>query len=79
MSISIVLYAFIATVIGGMGSLHGSVMGGLLVGTVSSFLQAYLPLEARPFRDAFLFAMVILLLSVRPSGLLRVRSLEERV
>ena len=79
MGLGIVLYAFIATVIGGMGSLTGSVIGGIAVGMVSSFLQAYLPPDARPFRDAFLFGLVVLLLVVRPSGLVRVKGIEERV
>jgi branched-chain amino acid transport system permease protein len=79
MGLGVVLYAFIATVIGGMGSLTGSVIGGLAVGVTSSFLQAYLPAEARPFRDAFLFGLVVLLLVVRPSGLIRVKGIEERV
>ena len=79
MGVSVVLFAFISTVIGGMGSLTGAVIGGLLVGITSSFLQAYLPPDARVFRDAFLFAFVILILLVRPNGVMRVRALEERV
>jgi branched-chain amino acid transport system permease protein len=79
MGLGVVLYAFIATVIGGMGSLTGAVIGGLAVGVTSSFLQAYLPADARPFRDAFLFGFVVLLLVVRPSGLIRVKGIEERV
>lgn len=79
MGLGVVLYAFIATVIGGMGSLTGSVLGGVAVGMASSFLQAYLPPDARPFRDAFLFGLVVLLLVVRPSGLVKVKGIEERV
>lgn len=79
MGVSIVLYAFIATVVGGMGSLTGAVVGALLVGMAGSFLQAYLPLDARPFRDAFLFGLVIAVLVARPSGLFKVKAFEERV
>jgi len=79
MGVSIVLFAFISTVIGGMGSLSGAVIGGMLVGIASSFLQAYLPDDVRVFRDAFLFGLVILTLLVRPNGIMRVRALEERV
>ncbi|MGY4238310.1 branched-chain amino acid transport system permease protein [Bradyrhizobium sp. USDA 4449] len=75
----IVLYAFIATVLGGMGSLSGAVLGALSVGIASSFLQAYLPLEVRSFRDAFLFGLVVLVLAVRPSGLIKVAAFQERV
>ncbi|CAI2931830.1 branched-chain amino acid ABC transporter permease [Aminobacter niigataensis] len=70
MGVMPVIIAFFATVIGGMGSLVGAVLGGFLVGMVSQLLQAYLPGEAREFRDAFLFAFTILILIVRPNGLI---------
>ena len=63
------LVAFIATVVGGMGSLSGAVAAGLGIGGVSALLQAGLPAEARAFRDAFLYAAVILVLLFRPQGL----------
>jgi branched-chain amino acid transport system permease protein len=65
----IMLVAFIATVVGGMGSLSGAVAAGLGIGAVSALLQAGLPAEARPFRDAFLYGAVILVLLFRPQGL----------
>lgn len=65
----IMLIAFIATVVGGMGSLSGAVAAGLGIGAVSALLQAGLPAEARPFRDAFLYGGVILVLLFRPQGL----------
>lgn len=79
LGINLVLFAFIATVIGGMGSLTGAVAGGFVVGFLSTFLQTYLPEEARAFRDAFLFGAIIIVLLVRPTGIMRVRALEERV
>jgi branched-chain amino acid transport system permease protein len=79
MGINVVLFAFISTVIGGMGSLTGAVIGGLLVGITSSFLQAYLPADIRLFRDALLFLLVIVVLLVRPNGIVRVSALDERV
>ena len=79
MATDLVIFAFIATVVGGMGSLPGAVLGGLLVGTASSLLQAYLPDDIRAFRDVFVFLFVILLLLVRPSGLIRLKQFEERV
>jgi len=79
MGVNVVLFAFVSTVVGGMGSLPGAVFGGLLVGMATSFLQAYLPADIRPFRDAFVFGFVILLLLVRPSGLIRVKALEQRI
>lgn len=79
MGVNLVIFGFIATVIGGMGSLSGSVIGGMAVGMASTFMQAYLPPDARAFRDAFVFALVILFLLLRPSGIVKVRALEERV
>jgi branched-chain amino acid transport system permease protein len=74
-----VIYAFFATVIGGMGSLTGAALGGFIVGFTSQVLQALLPDTLRPFRDAFVFAVVILILLFRPHGLLALRSSMERV
>ena len=53
----------------GMGSLHGAVLGGFLLGALTVALQASLPLELRPYRDAFVFAVVLAVLVVRPQGL----------
>ncbi len=74
-----VIYAFFATVIGGMGSLPGAALGGFIVGFSSQVLQAILPEALRPFRDAFVFGMVILILLWRPQGLLIPVSRAERV
>ncbi|WP_440997568.1 branched-chain amino acid ABC transporter permease [Arhodomonas sp. SL1] len=74
-----VVYGFFATVIGGMGSLPGAALGGFLVGVISVLLQAYLPVDLRPFRDAGVFAVVILILLVRPQGLIVTRAARERV
>jgi branched-chain amino acid transport system permease protein len=77
--VQIVIIAFVATVIGGLGNLTGAALGGFLVGFVSTLLQALLPDELRPFREAFLFAVVILVLLFRPQGLLPAKNLRERV
>ena len=74
-----VIYAFFATVIGGMGSLPGAALGGFLVGAASVLLQSYLPTDLRPFRDAGVFTLVILTLLWRPSGLIATSSNRERV
>lgn len=74
-----IVYAFFATVIGGMGSLPGAVLGGFIVGIFSVLLQAYLPPELRPFRDAGVFLLVILILLVRPQGLIVTSAAKERV
>ncbi|MDF1722588.1 MAG: branched-chain amino acid ABC transporter permease [Minwuia sp.] len=79
MGVSLMLFAFIATVIGGMGSLVGAVVGGFAVGAVSILLQTFLPSEMRVFRDVFVFAIVIFILLVRPQGLVMSRASRERV
>jgi branched-chain amino acid transport system permease protein len=79
LGIPLAITAFVATVIGGLGSLPGAVAGGFLVGIVSTLLQAFLPADLRPFREAFLFVAVILVLLVRPNGLFPARGMRERV
>ncbi len=75
----IMLVAFIATVIGGLGSLPGAVAAGFLIGATSVLLQAFLPLDARLFRDAFLYTLVIIVLLLRPQGLFVLSSAKPRV
>lgn len=75
----IMLVGFIATVMGGMGSLSGAVVAGLGLGLASALLQAGLPAELRPFRDAFLYGLVILVLLFRPQGLFAPANAKPRV
>jgi branched-chain amino acid transport system permease protein len=70
MGVAPVLVGFVATVIGGMGSLVGAALGGFLLGFVTVAFQNWLPLELRPFRDAFAFGLVIAILVFRPQGIL---------
>jgi branched-chain amino acid transport system permease protein len=79
MGISLMLFAFISTVIGGIGSLIGAVLGGYLVGVASSLMQVFLPSDMRSFRDVFVFLFVILILLARPQGLFRSSKTRERV
>jgi len=79
MGSSLVLVAFVATIIGGMGSLSGAALGGFLLGALTVALQVLLPESLRPYRDAFLYGAVIVILVVRPGGLVAVRSALERV
>jgi branched-chain amino acid transport system permease protein len=79
MGASIMLMAFIATVIGGLGSLAGAVLAGFLLGAASVIMQVVLPVDARPFRDAFVYGAVILVLLFRPQGLIAARGTKERV
>ncbi len=79
MGVPLALFAFVAVVVGGMGSLVGAVVGGFVIGIIVTMLQAYLPPDLRAFRDAFAFAFVILVLLVRPAGIVPSRSTFERV
>ncbi|WP_062204759.1 branched-chain amino acid ABC transporter permease [Aureimonas sp. AU12] len=79
MGLPLALFAFVAVVVGGMGSLVGAVVGGFVIGIIVTMLQAYLPPDLRAFRDAFAFAFVILVLLVRPAGLVPARTTFERV
>jgi branched-chain amino acid transport system permease protein len=74
-----VLVAFIATVLGGMGSMRGAVLGGLALGVITVALQAYLPVELRYYRDAFAYSAVIAVLLLRPQGLFVAASVRTRV
>jgi branched-chain amino acid transport system permease protein len=71
-----VLKAFIASVIGGLGSLGGAVLGGFVLAFIEVALEVTLPDGALPFRDAFALLAVIVILYFKPQGLLSRR--EER-
>jgi branched-chain amino acid transport system permease protein len=68
--VSAVLIAFIATIVGGLGSLQGAVVAGLGLGAVTVALQELLPAGLVPYRDAFVFVVVLLTLILRPQGLI---------
>ena len=69
-----VLIAFVATIIGGLGSLTGAVYGGYFLGVVTVVLQVALPLSLRPYRDAFVYLAVIFVLLLRPQGIVVLRT-----
>ena len=73
------IIAFVAVVVGGVGSLSGAAVGGLLFGALTVGLQVALPDELKPYRDAFVFAVVITILLVRPQGLMPPAYAKERV
>jgi branched-chain amino acid transport system permease protein len=66
--------AFVAAVIGGIGSIPGAIVGGLILGLVESILPWGLEqlgwAEARAWKDAIAFAVLIVVLLVKPTGLL---------
>ena len=73
------LVAFVATVIGGMRSLLGAVVGGYIYGILFSLIGVLLPQVLLEFREAFMFVIVILILLFRPEGLIRGANSSRRV
>lgn len=69
MGLTPLLFAFVAAVIGGIGSLKGAVAGGLAVGFVEVALRTWLPNDMTSFTPALLFLAVAVLLAVRPRGM----------
>jgi branched-chain amino acid transport system permease protein len=61
------LKAFVAAVVGGIGNLRGAVFGGLLIGLTEFLGVGYLSSD---YRDAYVFAILILVLLIRPQGIL---------
>jgi len=61
------LKAFVAAVFGGIGNLGGAVLGGFLIGVVETLVVGYV---SPTYRDAVAFAVLILILLLRPAGLL---------
>jgi branched-chain amino acid transport system permease protein len=72
------VFGFIGTAVGGIGSLAGAVAGGYLLGILTEVLQASLPSNLVPYRDAFVFSAVFFLLVFRPQGLFGA-NVQERV
>lgn len=68
------LKAFIAAVLGGIGSIPGAMLGGLLIG----FTEATASYFVSTYRDAVVFAVLVVVLLVRPAGILG-RGLVEKV
>lgn len=79
MGVPLAIAGFVGTVLGGMGSLWGAMLGGLTLGIASTFLQALLPPELRAMRDAFLYGFVVFVLLFRPQGLFASSKTLERV
>jgi branched-chain amino acid transport system permease protein len=61
------LKAFTAAVLGGIGSIPGAVLGGLIMGQAEIMTVAYVTSD---FRDAVAFGILIIVLLLRPTGLL---------
>jgi branched-chain amino acid transport system permease protein len=68
------LKGFTAAVVGGIGSIPGAMLGGLIVGLVEQWAQGYLNGN---WSDLFVFGILIVFMLVRPTGLLGARAINK--
>jgi len=68
------LKAFVAAVLGGIGIIPGAMVGGIIMGVAESLVSGFL---SSTYRDAVAFAILIIILLVKPTGLLGKRSVEK--
>ncbi|MBU9725140.1 branched-chain amino acid ABC transporter permease [Diplocloster modestus] len=66
--------AFVAAVLGGIGSVPGAMIGGILLGIIESISKAYISTE---LADAIVFGVLVVVLLVKPSGLMGKNSTEK--
>ena len=68
------LKAFVAAVLGGVGNLPGAALGGIIIGVTETLVSGYI---SSTYRDAIAFGVLILILLVKPSGLLGKKEVEK--
>src|SRR5579871_1711328 len=68
------LKAFTAAVVGGIGSIPGAMIGGLLIGLCESFSASYVSSE---YTDLIVFGILIATMLLRPTGILGQRALQK--
>ncbi len=61
------LKAFVAAVFGGIGIIPGALIGGITIGVIETMVSGY---GSSLYKDAVAFAILILVLLIKPSGLL---------
>jgi len=71
---AILIKAFSASVIGGLSSIPGVIAGGLLIGIFEGFVGSYI---TTAYKDVFAFAILIIVLMVRPTGILGKAQIEK--
>ena len=68
------LKAFVAAVLGGIGNLPGAALGGVIIGVTETLVAGYI---SSTYRDAIAFGILIIILLVKPSGLLGKKEIEK--
>jgi len=66
--------AFVAAVLGGIGSIPGAMLGGIILGIIESLSKAYISTQ---LADAIVFGVLVIVLLVKPSGLLGKKKTEK--
>ena len=66
MGVNILLPSFVVVVVGGLGSLEGAIISGIIIGIFSSFVSLFAP----AYTDVAIFFIMALVLIVKPRGLL---------
>ncbi len=77
--LTIMIPALIGVVVGGMDRLVTATLGGFFIGFATSMLGSYLPAESRVFLESIVFALVIVVLLIKPNGLFSRRAAVQRV
>ena len=72
----VLIKGFVATIIGGFGSIYGAILGGVVLGVLESLLSVYVSTQ---FKSIFAFSLVILILSINPTGLIPERKFSREV
>jgi branched-chain amino acid transport system permease protein len=67
MGLLLLLKGWIASVVGGIGNIHGALLGGFILGMVENYGVWYVPAQ---WKDAFAFVLLIFFLSFWPKGIL---------
>lgn len=74
LGLSTVIKAFVVSILGGIGNIAGAIVGGLVLGQVETVGAAYI---STGYKDAFAFIVMILVLMLRPNGILGVYTREK--
>ncbi|MNL50091.1 High-affinity branched-chain amino acid transport system permease protein LivH [compost metagenome] len=62
----VITKAFVIIILGGMGSIPGAIVGGLIIGMAESFGGFYVSTD---YKDIIAFVLLVVILSIRPQGL----------
>ena len=62
----VIMKAFVIIILGGMGSIPGAIVGGMIIGFAEAFGGYYI---SDAYKDVIAFALLVVILSIRPQGL----------